>query len=226
MRALFLKEFNQGRPLLVFAVVLAVLLPPGYAVVARALFRLDAGYEPMLVQFFFGFVMLLAPLIIALLASSGIFSSEVAAGTTPLLFALPLSRRRIWAAMALAALPLIAAGTIILLGLDRLLLPSAFRLLPLRAYLPDIICFTLFYLSVGIFCSSLTRSVTAALAVSILLAAALTFGATWFILSFGAFLLGLPTLNVALWCLLTSPALLLSSLLPITRGELLTAPRK
>ncbi|MCJ7751722.1 MAG: hypothetical protein MUQ65_11620, partial [Armatimonadetes bacterium] len=30
----------------------------------------------------------------------------------------------------------------------------------------------------------------------------------------------------ALWCLLTSPALLLSSLLPITRGELLTAPRK
>ncbi|HUU53668.1 MAG TPA: ABC transporter permease [Armatimonadota bacterium] len=226
MRALFLKELNQGRPLLVFALVLALLIPIGYAVVSRALFRLDPGYGPGPVQFFFGLAVIFSPLIIALVASSGIFSSEVAAGTTPILFALPLSRRRIWAAMVLAALALTAAGTILLIGLDRLLLPSAFRLLPLRAYLPDIICFTLFYLSVGIFCSSLTRSVTAALAVSILLAAALTFGATWIVLSFGAFILGLPTLDVALWCLLASPALLLSSLLPITRGELLTAPRK
>jgi len=226
MRALFLKEFNQGRPLLVFAFTLALLLPAGCAVISRALFRLASGYEPFTVHLFFGFAILLSPLIIALLASSGIFSGEVAAGTTPILFALPLSRRRIWLAMAVAALTLTAAATIILIGLDRLLLPSAFRLLPLHAYLPDIICLTLFYLSVGIFCSSLTRSVTAALAVSILLAAALTFGATWMVLAFGAFLLGLPTLDVALWCLLASPALLLSSLLPITRGELLTAPRK
>lgn len=226
MRALFLKEFNQGRPLLVFALVLALLIPIGYAAISRALFRLDPGYGPGPVQFFFGFAVILGPLLIALVASSGIFSSEVAAGTTPILFALPLSRRRIWAAMALAALALTAAGSILLIGLDRLLLPSAFRLLPLRAYLPDIICLTLFYLSVGIFCSSLTRSVTAALAVSLLLAAALTFGAMWIILAFGAFLFGLPTLDVALWCLLASPAFLLSSLLPITRGELLAAPRK
>jgi len=227
MRALFLKEFNQGRPLLVFALTLALLVPAGYAVSARALFRFNPpGYDLWTLQLVVGFAILLGPLIIALVASSGIFSSEVAAGTTPILFALPLSRRRIWAAMALAALALTAAGSIILIGLDRLLLPSAFRLLPLRAYLPDIICLTLFYLSVGIFCSSLTRSVTAALAVSILLAAALTFGATWIVLAFGAFLLGLPTLDVALWCLLSSPALLLSSLLPITRGELLAAPRK
>ena len=226
MRALFLKELNQGRPLLVFALVLALLLPLGCAVVSRALFRLDPGFEPSDLQLFFGFAALLAPILIAILASAGIFSGEVAAGTTPLLFALPLSRRRIWAAMALAALALTAAAAIILLGLGRLLLPSAFRLLSVRAYLPDLICLTLFFLSVGIFCSSLTRSVTAALAVSVLLAGALIGGAIALVTYFGAPLLGLPTIDTALWCLLASPALLLSSLLPITRGELLTAPRK
>ena len=226
MRALFLKEFNQGRPLLVFALALALLLPVGYAVISRALFRLTPGYEPGTVQLAFGFAALVGPLVIALIAASGIFSSEVAAGTTPILFALPLSRRRIWAAMALAALALTAVGSVLLLGLDRLLLPSAFRLLSIRAYLPDLICLTLFFLSVGLFCSSLTRSVTAALAVSILLAGALIGGAIALVAYFGAPLLGLPTLDVALWCLLASPALLLSSLLPITRGELLTAPRK
>ena len=108
MKPLFLKEVRQGRPLLVFSLVVALLLAAGKAVVGRAFPGL--GYErygeinPLSVTV--AMVMLATPLLLALFAGAGLFAAEADHGTVPILFALPLSRRRIWLGKVLAGLAL------------------------------------------------------------------------------------------------------------------------
>jgi len=226
VRALFIKELKQGRSLLLFGVIMAVLVAIGNPIVRRVVLLYSGFSDAQLLAVFFGLVLLPIPPLIAILASSGIFAGEVHGGTLPLLFALPLSRPRIWLSMALAALALTVVSSLLLFGIARLLTPTVFAHTPLRAYLPDLICWTIFLLAAGLFCSSLTGSFMAAMAWTVILAAVMVYGAIALVIYYGAPLLGLPPLDVALWCFLAVPALLLSSLLPVTRGELLSAPRK
>jgi len=226
VRALFIKEFKQGRSLLFFGAIMAVLVAIGNPIVRRVVLLYSGFSDAQLLAVLFGLVLLPIPPLIAILAGSGIFAGEVHRGTLPLLFALPLSRCRIWLSMALAALALTVVSSLLLFGIARLLMPTMFAHTALRAYLPDLICWTLFLLATGLFCSSLTPSLTAAVAWTVILAAAIIYGAIALVIYYGAPLLGLPPFDVALWCFLAVPALLLLSLLPVTRGELLSAPRK
>jgi ABC-type transport system involved in multi-copper enzyme maturation permease subunit len=226
MRALFVKELKQGRPLLIFAAVMGVLLVAAHAAVGRFLLLYSGALEPEVLSYAFGIAAAAIVPLFAIFASSGILSGEAHAGTLPVLFGLPLSRLRIWAAMALAALALTAGGAIVLLVIARIALRSPFVSLSLSAHLPDAICFAVFLLSVGLFCSSLARSVTAALACAVLLAGGFVGGASALVFYYGAPITGVPILDLALWCFVCSPALLLGSALSITRGELLTGFRK
>ena len=225
MRALFIKELKQGRPLLIFAAVMAVLLVVAYPAVGRFLL-LYGGLEPEVLSFAFGIAAAAIIPLFAIFASSGILSGEAHAGTLPVLLGLPLSRLRIWAAMALAALALTAGGAAVVLIITRMALRSPFLSLSLTAHLPDAICFAIFLLSVGLFCSSLARSVTAALACAVLLAGGFVGGASALVFYYGAPITGLPILDLALWCFVCSPALLLGSAMSVARGELLTGFRK
>jgi ABC-type transport system involved in multi-copper enzyme maturation permease subunit len=226
MRALFVKELKQGRPLLIFAAVMGVLLVAAHAAVGRFLLLYSGALEPEVLSYAFGIAAAAVVPLFAIFASSGILSGEAHAGTLPVLFGLPLSRLRIWAAMALAALVLSAGGGVLVLIITRIALRSPFVSLSLSAHLPDAICFAVFLLSVGLFCSSLARSVTAALACAVLLAGGFTGGASALVFYYGAPITGLPILDLALWCFVCTPALLLGSALAITRGELLTGFRK
>ncbi len=226
MRAVFKKEFLQGRPLLVFAAIMAVLVPLAYTAFARAAFLYVSGYDPRLLPMIFGFVVLGVPLLIAILSSAGLFSGEAHHGTLPILFALPLSRGRIWLAKLLAALALTIVGSLLVLVIGGALLPGPYRDLPIRYHLLELCCCVIFLLAVGAFCSSLSRSINSALPTTLLLAGALSSGAAALRFYYGAPLVGPPWLDIALWCALTSPALLLGSALVVTRGELLQSARK
>jgi ABC-type transport system involved in multi-copper enzyme maturation permease subunit len=226
MRALVIKELKQGRPLLIFAAVMGVLLVAAHAAVGRFLLLYSGALEPEVLSYAFGIAAAAIVPLFAIFASSGILSGEAHAGTLPVLLGLPLSRLRIWAAMALAALALTAGGAVVLLLIARVALHSPFLSLSLSAHLPDALCFTVFLLSVGLFCSSLARSVTAALACAVLLAGGFIGGASALVFYYGAPITGLPILDLALWCFVCTPALLLGSALSITRGELLTGFRK
>lgn len=224
MRAIFIKEFRQGRPLLVFSLLTGLLLPLLYAVLLRA----DPFYRVHrdIIDGAFHYLCLVVPPIIAFFAGCGLFAGEVDWGTAPLLFGLPVSRRRIWAAKVLAGLALTAVGSAVSLALVRLFLPSVFRVAPFSAYVPDLVLWTAFAFAVAVFCSSIARHANAALALAAILVGALVAGAIalWYYLD--APLLGYTELlDVALWCFATVAALLLGSALVVTRGELLQSRR-
>ncbi len=225
MRALFFKELKQGQPLLVFAAAMGLLVIVAYAAVGRFMLIYSQLEQPVL-AFAFGIVAAVMLPLLALFASSGILASEAHADTLPVLFGLPMSRLRIWGAMALAALSLLVIGSVIVLAITRIMLHSPFLSLALRAHLPDAVCCALFILSVGLFCSSLARGVTAALASTVLLTGAIAGGAAALVFYYGAPITGMSILDLALWCLFASPALLLGSAWAVTRGELLTGYRK
>lgn len=225
MRSLFLKEFRQGRPLLIFSLVMAVLLPLAYLAADRAFTR--AEYVRPELPITFAIVLLIIALVISVFAGAGLFAGEADHGTVPVLLALPLSRRRIWLAKILAGLALALVGSAILLGLDRLLMPGVWRSLPVSAYLPDLCLSGVFVFASAAFVSAISPYVTAAFAGTLVVAGllALGLGLMWFYL--GALLLGYnPILEVALWCFLAAPALLAGSALAVTRGELLQSRRK
>jgi ABC-type transport system involved in multi-copper enzyme maturation permease subunit len=226
MKALVLKEIRQGRGLLVFAAVLGLLVPAVYAALMRFQAVYDAGFEPMMTSYIMGLVAAALLPFLAVFAAGGVFSGEWHRGTLPALLALPLSRKRIWLAMALGAVALTAAASIVLIVLVRLLLPNGFLAAALMAHLPDAICLTVFVLSAGLFASSLTRSVAAGITTTIFIVGLLLAGVITLTLYLGAWLLGLPILDCALWCLFISPALLLGSLAAVTKGELLSGFRK
>ncbi len=227
MKALFVKELKEGRSLLIFAAVMALLLAVAYAAVSLFMLVYGSGMsEPERLPFGFGLIAAAMLPLLAVIASAGMVSGEAHAGTLPVLFGLPLSRLRIWLAMALAALVLTAGGGVVLLAIARTALRSPILAMSLSAHLPDAVCFTILFTSVGLLCSSLARSVTAGIACTVLVAGGFIGGAAALDFYYGAPITGVPILDIALWCLACSPALLLGSALATTRGELLTGFRK
>jgi hypothetical protein len=229
MRSLFWKEIRQGRALLVFALAAGLLIPAGHLVIGRLIDEamFVGGPPPRPADVSFAIVALLAPVFIAIFAGAGLFSGEADHSTVPVLFALPLSRRRIWLAKVLAGLALTSAGSLILLGLGLLLMPAAYRSLPVPAYLPDLCLSVAFAYSVAVFVSAVTSYVTAAFVCTLLFGGALGvgLGALWS--EGGAPLLDYnPILDIALWGFLVTPALLFASAVAISRGELLQSWRK
>jgi ABC-type transport system involved in multi-copper enzyme maturation permease subunit len=220
MKRLFIKEFNQGRPLLVFALAMALVLPAAYAMLAGT--SLFPFWELADVEFALGFLLLALPPVIAALAGAGLFSSEAERGTLPVLFALPLSRARIWWAKILAGLVLTAVGSAILLGLNAFLLTGVYRRLPIMAYLPDVCLWTAFAFAAAAFWSTVAPNVIASLAGAAVLGGGLVGGvvALWYYL--GAPLLEAPVaLDIALWASVFAPLLLLLSAVAVIKGELL-----
>ena len=225
MKALFLKEFKQGRPLLLFAVALAVLIAIGRALIARSnpyylrnVDELNRGA---------GALLLCLPVVLTLFAGSGLFSAEADRGTMPVLLALPLSRRRIWLTKGLAGLALASTASILLLGLGATLMPRAFASVSLWAYLPDICLWTALAFGAALFTSVLVGNTTASLGFALIVAGALA-GVTACLV----FLLGAPllwyadTLDMALWGGVFAVSLLLASAVALARGELLDSGRK
>ncbi|UCC69371.1 MAG: ABC transporter permease [Armatimonadota bacterium] len=225
MKSLFFKEFRQGRLLLVFALVVGLLIPLFYWVLAA----INPVYRVLREDFdtTFGWLIFIFPPIVALFAGSGLFSAEADRGTLPALFSLPVSRRRIWLAKVLAGVALTLAASALLLAIDCLLLPQCYAVLPFLAYLPDLCLWTLFVLSVAIFASTLAHHAIASLALTILLSGGIAAGVLAVHAWLTAPLLGYSIgLDIALWCFAATPSLLLASALVITRGELLQSARK
>ena len=229
MRALFLKEFRQGRPLLIFSLVMALLLPAAYRVLSRALVGVlwwaelgRSGLEPA-----FAILALVPPLLVALLAGAGLFAGEADHGTVPVLFGLPLSRRRIWAAKVLAGLALTVTGAALIQVSAAVLMPVAYRSLPATAYLPDLCLALVFVFATAAFVSSITSYVVGAVVGAVLLTGALALVMGIVVTNLGGLLLFYdPLIDVVLWLFLAAPALLLASALAVTRGELLQSARK
>jgi len=224
MASLFWKEYHQGRPLLIFAAVLALF--PGIAHYVGMSGRLLDEVARQDLDTLLGWVMLLVPVLLALFAGAGLFSMEADRGTLPALFALPLSRKQIWLAKALGGLALTLSASLLFLCLSALLVPTALPSLPFQAYLPDLFLWMAVAFATALLCSALASSSTSALIGSLLLAGALAAGVTVFWQLACAPLLGYAeALDTALWSAAFVPALLLGSLLIITRGELVSARR-
>ena len=83
MRALFIKEFKQGRSLLFFGAIMAVLVAIGNPIVRRVVLLYSGFSDAQLLAVLFGLVLLPIPPLIAILAGSGIFAGEVSAPICP-----------------------------------------------------------------------------------------------------------------------------------------------
>jgi ABC-type transport system involved in multi-copper enzyme maturation permease subunit len=228
MRTLFLRELHQGRALLAFSALLGVLVPLGHLALAHtATYRFYAPAEQHDLAGIFGRLMLLLPLVVAIFAGAGLFAAEADRGTLPALFALPFSRRRIWAAKALGGLAVTILGAAIIVGLGALLLPRAARAVSIPAYLPDVGMGLAFVFAVALFASSLTSTALAAVVFAVLLGGLLAMGVGLVWAGLGGVLLGYhPLLDLALWGLAAAPALCLASAVVVGRCELLQSRRK
>jgi len=233
MRSLILKEFRQGRPLLIFSVAVSLLLAAAYAVVGRLFAAELAGDNwmqhggPSPLNVTFAVLILVAPLVVAIFAGIGLFAGESDHSTVPVLLALPLSRSRIWLGKIAAGLLLTAAGTVVIVGLSRLLVPEAYKALPVSPFLPDMCLALMFVFSAAVFMSSVTSYTVAAFVATLIFGGAIGIGLGVLWSNGGAPLLGYnPILDMTLWGLLVAPALLLASALAISRGEMLQSLRK
>ncbi len=222
MRPLIWKELRQGRPLLLFSVIAALALAAAHVVVVRLKEGQGygggpgAGLEAPLTA-----VLVVLPLFLALLAGSGLFAAETDHGTVPVLFALPLSRRRIWALKALCGLLLAGAACALLLGISRWLMAPVYDRLPLRPW-PDLALSALVVFAIALFTTVLTPHVVGATIAAIPLAIALAIGGLLAGDPFGGMLLGYDKyLETELWAALAVPALLFASVRAVVRGELL-----
>jgi len=228
MRALFIKDFNQGRSLLVFAVVGSLLIPALFHVLASPRYLYLAS--PRDLALIFGVILAALPIVIGFLAASGLFSTESENDTLPVLFALPLDRGQIWLAKMLAGLALTLVASALLLGLDVFLLMrhQLNDLIPLFwSYLPDMVMWAFFGFSVGMFWTALMPNLIASIAGTLLLGGGLIVGVVLLITGLGAPLLGYPPeFDMALWAFLISPSLLVASALAVTKGQLLQSRRK
>jgi ABC-type transport system involved in multi-copper enzyme maturation permease subunit len=230
MRSLILKEFRQGRPLLIFSVAVSLLIAAGYFA-ALHVFPADLAIwqsgtlTPTNITV--AVLILVAPLVVAIFAGIGLFAGESDHSTVPVLLALPLSRSRIWLGKITGGLLLTAVGTVVIVGLGRLLAPEAYRALPVSPYLPDMCLALMFVFSAAIFMSAVTSYTVAAFVATLIFGGAIGIGLGVLWSNGGAPLLGYnPILDVALWGLLVAPALLFASALAINRGEMLQSLRK
>jgi len=227
MRALFLKDFRQGRPVLVAAFLLALLAPATFHVLVSPRFLYLASAKDVALGF--GVILLALPSVLAFLSAAGLFSTEAEHDTLPVLFALPLDRSQIWAAKVLAGFALTVVASAILLGMDVFLMPKEFReLRPLLwAFFPDMALWAFFLFSVGVLCSTIMPNLIASIALTIVLGGGLFAGVVALLMAAGAPLLGYPPeLDLALWAFFTAPTLLVVSALVVTKGQLLQSRRK
>ncbi len=231
MFAIIRKELRQGRPLLIFSVVAAALLVISRLLV-RTVVNAATGGDPQSAWVTYlpleGYIIAAAlglPLVLALFAGLGLFAAEAEHGVLPVLFMLPLSRARLWAAKFLAGLLLTVLGSGVILLSVKLLIPGAFPFAGLTPWL-DLGLAALFLLSLGMFVTALSPHVIGAGVGAVALGIGLLI-ITWiFRAGYGAWLLGYdPVLEVELWLALTAPALLLASRSVIVHGELLEARR-
>ncbi|HUS79985.1 MAG TPA: hypothetical protein VM283_01880, partial [Armatimonadota bacterium] len=229
MRAIVRKELRQGRVVLVFALVMA-----GAMVGARLLLirfgggvdlagAPDADWRTAYTQHDgqLRVVMLALPALLALFAGVGLFAPEAEHGALPVLFMLPFSRRRIWAAKFLAGLLLAALSSAIVLSAGKYLMPPVFAFRGIIPWL-DMALVALFVLSAGLFVTVLTPHVIGAAMAAGALAVGLTIAALLVVGLAGAPVLGYDALfDIELWLALTTPALLFASLRALVKGELL-----
>jgi hypothetical protein len=220
MKSLVWKELRQGRPLLVFSAVVALALCAASVIAAKPGRGGPAG--SVTASFVFAGALIVLPQALGLLAAAGLFAAEADHGTLPVLFALPLSRARIWAAKAGAAAVLTAAALALLFGLTRLLAPDLVVTMRAMATWTDLGLLVAIAFSVGLFATVLTPNVVAAGIAAYTLALALFIGLYLLTQQCGALLLGYDdALDVMLWVALLAPALLFVSARAVMRGELL-----
>ncbi len=228
MRALFCKDFNQGRPILLTALLLALLAPAGLWVLdsPRFLYLISPDvYLPV-------FMVLIAvlPAVMGLFAGAGLFATERENNTLPVLLSLPVSRWGVWTAKALAGLAITYAAAAIIFVLDVFVFRNRFsdRLIPLFwSYLPDIAMWAFVTFSVAVFWSALTPNLIASLSVTLVALGGMIGGVCYLIWGLGAPLLGYPPeMDVALWAALSTPSLLAGSALAFSKGRLLQSPRR
>jgi len=223
MKAIVRKELRQGRPLLIVALVMVALLAGARlaSVISlgdpRVTWRTgNTPFDPLLMS-----TMLALPLFFALFAGVGLFASEAEHGVLPVLFMLPLSRRRIWAAKFLAGALLTALASAIVLLSAKYLVPPLFPFAGLTPWLDLALC-ALFVLAVGMFVTVLTPHVIGAAVAAVALVVGLMIATFIFQRDYGAPLLGYDEfLEKELWLALTVPALLFVSLRAVVKGEML-----
>ncbi len=229
MRAIVRKELRQGRVVLVFAIAMAGvmvgtrLLLVGLGAGLDLAGLPDAHWRTAHTEYDHQFtvVMLALPALLALFAGVGLFASEAEHGVLPVLFMLPLSRRRIWAAKLLAGGLLTALSSAIVLLAGKYLMPPLFPFLGIVPWL-DMALVALFVLSVGLFVTVLTPHVIGAAMAAGALVVGLTIVTLLVVGLAGAPVLGYDALfDVELWLALTAPALLFASLRALVKGELL-----
>jgi len=225
MRALFVKEFKQGRPLLFFAAGLAVVIALGQTLTAQISLYYRA--RPEALNLGVGWIIFCVPVGLAFFAGAGLLATEADRGTMPVLLALPLSRERIWLGKALGGLALAAVSSGLMLGISAALAPRALAALPFWAYAPDLVLWMALAFGTAVFATALGSNTTSALGFSVILAGAITAGAAVLLLNGGAPLFwNAESQDIALWVAITAPAFLLASVMAVSRGELLESARK
>ncbi len=216
MRALFFKDFNQGRPILFTALLLSLLAPVGiYVILSPRFLYLDAAEEAIQV---FELLIALLPAVMGLFAGAGLFSTERENNTLPVLLSLPVSRGRLWTAKVLAGLAITYAASAVVLVLDVFVFRSRFsdRMIPLFwSYLPDIAMWAFVTFSMAAFWSALMPNLITTLSVTLPALGGLVGGIFYLVIGWGAPLFGYPPeMDVALWAALISPSLLAQEVAP------------
>lgn len=225
MRSVFLKEWRQGRLIVIFGLVLAGLIPALWAVLSTVYVRDFRNQQN--VDLFCGILYYIVPLFLAVVVGSGIFAAELERGTLPLLLALPFSRRAVWLGKLLAGLALTFSAIVLIFAPAVIARAPVLEEAQFWLLAPDLLLWTIILFCISFFWSTLCASIMGAVLATIILWALLAIAA-WFAIGFlGARLLGTSVLlDAELWMLATCPALLTGSYVGFARGELLQSRRR
>jgi len=229
MKAIFLKEWRQAHLLPWAGLLLSALVVALYAL--WVILYAQTGQDVEDAEAFCTVVLLLATLVMALVATAGSLASEIGTGAISYLLALPVSRSRIWAGKALAALALAGLSAVLLFLPASIAIPGVRHDLQ-RAllYLPDVAVWMLCVLAITLFCSTLfARPLTVFLVAP---ATAIALGLLFLLgINFLHFLVlrydygSYPSADFSLWALLATPPFLLASWVAFRRGELFDSRR-
>ncbi|MCJ7752159.1 MAG: WD40 repeat domain-containing protein, partial [Armatimonadetes bacterium] len=185
------------------------------------------GDDQGAVNLFCGIIYLIIPLILATFIGSGLIAAEAERGTLPLLLGLPFTRRQVWLGKVLAGLALLLSAVVLVIIPGAIAARPALQEVTFWQFLPDLAIAALLLFCGALLFSSLSLSIANAFLGALGLSVALVIALIAFTFLAGARLTPYgPIIDIDLWTLASCPALLASSYVGFTRGELFRGRRR
>jgi ABC-type transport system involved in multi-copper enzyme maturation permease subunit len=225
VRSVFAKEWLQGHMIAIFGLLLGGLIVAFWGLLTATWVK--NGDDQGAVNAFCGLLYLIVPLILATFVGSGLIAAEAERGTLPLLLGLPFTRRQVWLGKVLGGLALILSAIVLVILPGAIAAQPALEEVTFWQLLPELALAALLLFCCSLLFSSLSLSIANAFLGALGLSAALVIALIAFTFLAGARLTPYgPIIDIDLWALASCPALLASSYVGFTRGELFRGRRR